>query len=52
MSRTIDRVIDYIEGLDSSGGLSPTIKRVLVNRINVEPTREELDQARNELYGS
>ena len=51
MSRTIDQVIDYVESLDNSGGLSPTIKRVIVNRLNEEPTSEELERARNELYG-
>lgn len=51
MARTIDRVIDYIRGLDTSGGMSPTMKQVLVNRIEKPPSDEELAIARLQLYG-
>jgi hypothetical protein len=50
MARTIDHVIQHVRDMDNSGGMSPTIKQVIINRLEVEPTREELDRAREQLY--
>jgi hypothetical protein len=49
--RTIDVVIKYVWSLDNSGGMSDTIKQVITNRLNQEPTKEELDYAKKQLYG-
>lgn len=46
MARTIDRLIDYIREMDGSGGLSPVMKRVLIDRIEQEPTPAEIERAR------
>lgn len=50
MSRTIDRVIEYVRGMDSAGGMSDTIKQVIVNRLESEPTDDEIKRARDQLY--
>jgi hypothetical protein len=51
VSRSVDQIIEYVEGLEDRA-FSPTIKRVIVNRLNEQPTQEELDRAKAELYGT
>lgn len=48
--RTIDKVIEYVRAMDSSGGMSDTIKQVIINRLNVEPTADEIYVAAAQLY--
>lgn len=48
-NRDIDDVIEFVETRTSR--MSPTIRRVLANRLNVEPTADELHRASTELYG-
>lgn len=50
-NRDIDDIIRYVEQR-TTGNMSPTIKRVLANRLNIEPTAAELEQAHEELYGT
>jgi hypothetical protein len=45
--RDIDRIIRAIEEDDR---IPPVHKRVLINRIEPPPTREELDRAQAEVY--
>lgn len=46
--RDIDRIIRAVEEDDR---IPPAHKRVLINRIEPMPTREELDRAKAEVYG-
>ncbi len=45
--RDIDYLINFIK---TSERFPPVIKQVLINRIDQEPTREELEQARLQVY--
>jgi len=44
--RDIDRLIEFIQECDR---IPPVHKRVLINRIESPPTREELDRAAAEV---
>ena len=46
--RDIDRIIKFVEDDDR---IPPVHKRVLINRIEPEPTRAELDRAKVDVYG-
>jgi hypothetical protein len=47
MNRDVDRVIDYINGLDY---IPPVHRRVMVNRLDPRPTQAEIDRAAAEVY--
>jgi hypothetical protein len=44
--RDVDRIIAAVE---ADSAISPVQKRVLINRIDPPPTREELDRAKRDL---
>lgn len=45
------RDIDWIiQAIEQDGRIPPVHKRVLINRIEPVPTRDELDRARAEVY--
>lgn len=50
MSRAIDDVIDFVRNKWYSFG-SETQRQVVINRLDVPPTREELARAHEQLYG-
>lgn len=49
MARNIDILIEFIR---EQSWLSPTEKEVLVTRVDKEPDRDELDAAKEKLYGN
>ncbi len=47
--RDIDRLMDHVRECEYIRG--PVIKQAIINRLEDPPTREELDRARDQLYG-
>lgn len=47
MARDIDRLIEYVRTLDY---LPPVLQQVVVNRLDPEPTQDEIDRAREQVY--
>lgn len=48
MTRSIDRLLDYVRDLE---WMPPIHRQVVINRIDAgEPTREELDRAKAQVY--
>lgn len=47
MARTIDDVIDYVRHFDR---LPPVMKQVVINRLDPEPTEEEIERAARQVY--
>lgn len=47
--RDIDRLMDHVRECEYIRG--PIIKQAIINRLEAPPTQEELDVARQQLYG-
>lgn len=47
MARDIDQVINYIREITY---IPPVMKQVIINRLDVPPTKAELEQAAKEVY--
>lgn len=48
MARDIDRLIEYIKR--EADYLPPVSKQVIINRLEPQPSQEEIDIARKTLY--